>query len=65
LPAALEYQEQESISLRLYGLHVLVGDADAALPRITARLSPTAAAWLRVNAADADAAMAGVYSLAP
>jgi hypothetical protein len=61
LPPALTYQEQESVALRLYGLHVLLGDADAALARITARLSPPAAAWLTANAPAARDAIAQVY----
>ena len=62
-PARVEFQEQESIALRLYGLHVLLGDQDAALPQIVAQLSPLAADWLNANAPAAAAAMANVYSL--
>jgi hypothetical protein len=62
-PAALQYQEQESIALRLYGLHVLLGDADAALPRIQARVAPAVAAWLAANAPAALDAMSSVYDL--
>ncbi len=62
-PPAIRYQEQESVALRLYGLHVLLGDQDAALPGIVAQLSPPAAAWLNANASAAAGAMANVYSL--
>lgn len=61
-PGPLAYEEQESISLRLYGLHVLLGDADTALPRIERRLSPEAAAWLAANAPAAVDAMTAVYN---
>jgi hypothetical protein len=63
VPPALQYQEQQSVALRLFGLHVLLGDADTALPAIAARLSPTAAAWLTTNAPAARQAMASVYNL--
>jgi len=60
-PAFVRYQEQESIALRLYGLHWLLGDQDAALPLIMARLSPPAADWLNANAPAAAAALSTVY----
>jgi hypothetical protein len=58
-----DYQEQEGVALRLYGLHVLLGDADQALPAIQSIIAPPAAAWLQDNAAAAAEAMARVYHL--
>jgi hypothetical protein len=55
------FQEQQSIALRLYGLHLLLGDADTALPQLESRLSPPAAAWLASNATAAAEAIASVY----
>jgi hypothetical protein len=62
LPPSLRYQEQESIALRLYALHVLLGDADAALPGIQARVAPPVSDWLGANAAAAAAAIAAAYN---
>jgi hypothetical protein len=62
-PARFRYQEQESVALRLYGLHVLLGDADAALPLIQRQVAPPVASWLATNAPAAEAAMANVYNL--
>jgi hypothetical protein len=62
LPLPLAYQGQESMALKLYALHVLRGDGDAALPAIQAQLSPPAAGWLGANAPDAQTALAGVYA---
>ena len=62
-PPQLAYQEQESVALRLYGLHVLLGDADQALPSIQGRVAAPAAAWLAANAAAARDAMASRYTL--
>jgi hypothetical protein len=64
VPPRFAYQEQESVALRLYGLHVLLGDADQALPRIQARVQPPVAAWLGANAAAAVDAMSQRYNLA-
>jgi hypothetical protein len=63
IPPQLAFQEQESVALRLYGLHVLLGDADAALPLIQAQVSPPAASWLAANAPAALDAMAQRYNL--
>jgi hypothetical protein len=60
-PPQLVFQEQQSIALRLYGLHLLLGDADTALPQLESRLSPPAAAWLASNATAAAEAIASVY----
>ena len=35
-----DYQEQEGVALRLYGLHVLVGDGDQSLPAIQSMVAP-------------------------
>ena len=61
-PAALALQEEESIGLRLYALHLLLGDGDDAPRGIEARLSRPAAAWLETNAAAASQAIASTYS---
>jgi hypothetical protein len=63
VPPQVAYQEQESVALRLYGLHVLLGDADQALPVLEARVSPPVARWLQANAAAASDALAQVYTL--
>jgi len=62
-PRQLIYQEQESVALRLFGLHVLVGDADQALPVIEGRVAPPVATWLAANASAAKDAMAKRYTL--
>jgi hypothetical protein len=63
LPPALRYQEQESLALRIYGLHVLLGDPDTALADLQARVAPLVASWLAANADAARDAMAQVYDL--
>ncbi len=63
VPARFRYQEQQSVALRLYGLHVLLGDADAALPALERRVAPPVATWLAANAPAARAAMEHVYDL--
>ena len=63
VPPQLRYQEQESAALHLYGLHLLLGDADTALPQIEAEVSPPVVAWLDANAEQAAGAMSGVYDL--
>jgi hypothetical protein len=60
-PPQFALQEQKSIALRLYGLHVLLGDADEALPNIQQRVAPDVATWLGANAPSATEAMAQVY----
>jgi hypothetical protein len=62
VPPQFANQEQQSVALRLYGLHWLLGDADAALPDIESRVSPEVAAWLDANAQAASDAMASVYN---
>ena len=62
-PAALRDQVQKSVALRLYGLHVLLGDDGRALPRIEWRVAKPVAAWLAANAPAAKAAMGNVYTL--
>jgi hypothetical protein len=62
-PRRFAYQEQESVALRLFGLHVLLGDADQALPAIERRVAPPAATWLAANASAARDAMAERYTL--
>jgi hypothetical protein len=62
-PPQYAYQEQESVAVRLYGLHVLLGDADQALPVIQGRVARPAATWLAANAAGARKAMASRYTL--
>jgi hypothetical protein len=57
------YQEQESTALRLYALHVLLGDADQSLPGIQTQVSPPVAAWLTANQQAALDALGQVYSL--
>jgi hypothetical protein len=64
-PPEVAYQEQESTALRLYGLHVLLGDADEVLPSIQAQVAPPVAAWLEANAAAARDALAARYDLSP
>lgn len=61
VPPQFRYQEQESIALHLYGLHLLLGDAGTALPRLEARVSPRVAAWLEANAPAAAAAIDSTY----
>lgn len=63
VPPSFAYDEQKSVALRLFGLHVLLGDADQALPQIKARVSPPVAAWLDANASDAVDALAVRYPL--
>jgi len=63
VPPQIVDQEQESIALRLYGLHVLLGDVDQALPALEAGVSPPVARWLHANAAAASDALAQVYTL--
>jgi len=63
VPPQFAYQEQQSVALRLYGLHVLLGDADTALPLIEAQVSPPVAGWLAANVAAARDAMAQRYDL--
>ena len=58
-----DYEEQVGMALRLYGLHVLLGDADQALPGLRALVAPPVAEWLDVNAQPAVEAMARVYHL--
>ena len=60
-----DYQEQEGVALRLYGLHVLVGDGDQALPAIQSMVAPPVAEWLQDNAPTAVESMARVYHLGP
>jgi hypothetical protein len=62
-PAQFAYDEQKSIALRLFGLHVLLGDADTALPTILASTPQPVAAWLAANAQAAKAKLAQVYGL--
>jgi hypothetical protein len=62
-PPGFAYQEQESVALQLFGLHVLLGDADEAMPAIQARVAPPAAAWLTANAPAAIDALAERYKL--
>jgi hypothetical protein len=62
-PRQFAYQEQESVALRLFGLHVLLGDADQALPAIERGVAPPVAMWLSANASAARAAMAERYTL--
>jgi hypothetical protein len=62
-PPQFAYQEQDSVALRLFGLHVLLGDADQALPGIEGSVSPPVATWLAANAAAARDAMADRYTL--
>lgn len=62
-PPQFAFQEQESVALRLFGLHVLLGDADQALPGIEGSLAAPAAAWLAANAPAARDAMADRYTL--
>ncbi len=62
VPPQLAFQEQGSVALRLYGLHLLLGDADTALLQIEARLSRPAAAWLASHATAAADAIANAYS---
>jgi hypothetical protein len=64
-PPQLVLQEQESVALRLFGLHVLLGDADEALPDIESRVAAPVAAWLAANAPAARDAMASRYTLTP
>jgi hypothetical protein len=59
-PFAVE--EQQSIALRLYALHVLLGDGDEALPRLQAQVLPTVAEWLQANAAAAAEQLSVVYT---
>jgi hypothetical protein len=63
-PPAVAYQEQESVALRLFGLHVLLGDADQALPAIQTNVAPPVAEWLAANAPAASDAIAARYNLA-
>jgi hypothetical protein len=63
VPRQFMYQEQESVALRLFGLHVLLGDAEQALPGIQARVAPPVAAWLAAHAAEATDLMAQRYNL--
>jgi hypothetical protein len=62
-PPRFVYQEQESVALQLYGLHVLLGDADEALPDIQAAVAPPVATWLSANASAARDALAERYNL--
>jgi hypothetical protein len=64
VPPQFADQEQESVALRLYGLHVLLGDADQALPLIEGRVAPPVATWLAANAPAAADAIAQIYNLA-
>jgi hypothetical protein len=63
VPRQFSYQEQKSIALRLYGLHVLLGDAEQALPGIEAHVAPPVASWLAAQAAEAADLMAERYNL--
>jgi hypothetical protein len=63
-PAEFAYQEQESVALRLFGLHVLLGDADQSLAAIQSQVAQPVADWLTVNAPVARDAMAERYNLA-
>jgi len=63
VPKQFRFQEQESVALRLYGLHVLLGDPDQALADLESRVSPEAANWLAANASAASDAMSRVYNL--
>jgi hypothetical protein len=63
IPERYRYEEQESVALRLYALHVLLGDADEALPALERQVAAPVAAWLVANAPAARAAMADVYDL--
>jgi hypothetical protein len=62
VPPQFANQEQESVALRLYGLHWLLGDADTAVADLESRVSPDVAAWLDANAQAATDAMAQVYA---
>jgi hypothetical protein len=62
-PPAFAYQDQESVALRLFALHVLLGDADQALPNIQSSVAQPVADWLTVNAPLARDAMATRYNL--
>jgi hypothetical protein len=62
-PPQFAYQEQESVALRLFGLHVLLRDADQGLPGIASRVSKPVAAWLEANAPAAMDALAQRYNL--
>jgi hypothetical protein len=64
VPPRFAYQEQESVALRLFGLHVLLGDADQALPGIEHQVAQPVATWLAANAPAARDAMAKRYTLA-
>jgi len=62
-PRQFADQEQQSVALRLFGLHVLLGDADQTLPDIERRVAPPVAAWLAANAPAAAAAIGERYTL--
>jgi hypothetical protein len=62
-PPELAFEGQKGLALRLYGLHVLLGDAARALPAIQARVPPPVAEWLAANAQAARDALAQVYAL--
>jgi hypothetical protein len=58
-----DYEEQVGMALRLYGLHVLLGDADQALPGLKGLVAPPVAEWLDVNAQPAVETMRRVYHI--
>jgi hypothetical protein len=63
IPPQYAFDAQKSLALRLYGLHVLLGDAEQVLPAIQAEVAPPVAAWLEANAPAASDALAQRYQL--
>lgn len=63
LAAAKPGQEQEGSALKIYALHLLLGDTDQALPGLQGRLAPATRTWLTSHAAEVRTMMAQAYTL--
>jgi hypothetical protein len=56
-------QDQESAALKVYALHLLLGDGDKALASLNSRVAPVTQNWLASHAAEVRDKMAQAYTL--
>jgi hypothetical protein len=55
--------EQEAAALKVYALHLLLGDGEKALASLESRVLPAVRSWLASHAAEVRSTMAQAYSL--
>jgi hypothetical protein len=56
-------QDQEGAALKVYALHLLLGDGDKALAGLQGRVAPATRTWLAAHAAEVRDRMAQAYTL--